>query len=156
MTLIVLDIDGVLAHSETFPLRDGLDGIWRYRKQLDPRCLERLQVLVQRTGAKVLLSSTWRRYQYSRDAVEVELERLGIEMVGVTTHIDLRDPETKLFLPSRGVEIQAWLDEHPEVERYVCLDDDWFDDHPLVHISGGTHSGGLQDWHVQEALSILS
>ena len=56
MKVIFLDIDGVLnseEYYESFP--DG-----EFIPPIDPVCVERLKRIVDRTGAKLILSSSWR------------------------------------------------------------------------------------------------
>ena len=83
-----------------------------------------LERLLERTAAKVVLSSTWR---YDPAGVFSAKQR-GISFIDVTP--DLPDKP-------RCVEILAWLEKHPNVNRFVVIDDedDELDDLPLFQPS---------------------
>jgi Swiss Army Knife RNA repair-like protein len=106
--IIFLDVDGVLNKEASFgPNKTSL--------VLDPHCCSRFLTLVEETGAKVVLSSTWR---YSDDAVQA----LRDMQILNNTHEDWATPQ---FLSSRprGHEIASWLEDHPDITRFVILDD---------------------------------
>lgn len=64
---------------------------------------------------KIVISSTW-RYDY-----EVAVKSLYNSGLSKDVEIVGRTPRLNGI---RGNEIQAYLDEHPEVEKFVILDDD--------------------------------
>jgi hypothetical protein len=103
--VIFLDIDGVLA-----PIRH-----WDRYGDLDPACIHVLNEVVARSGAAVVVSSTWR---YGRTAAELEamLHAAGFAGSVVDT--------TPTGVPGgrRGDEISAWLAGH-DVSAYVIIDD---------------------------------
>lgn len=103
--VIFLDIDGVLA-----PIRQ-----WDRYGELDPRCIEVLNEIVTRSGADVVVSSTWR---YGKTAAELQeiLDAAGFAGRVVDT--------TPTGTPgaSRGDEIAAWLAQN-RVSGYVIIDD---------------------------------
>src|SRR3954467_2488060 len=113
MKVIFLDIDGVLNCKNTSNPR-------KFPYVVDPRLLKRLKRLLDRTGAKVVLSSTW-RYD---PAGLFSARHAGIPFVGVTPDMPRR--------PRRD-EVLAWLSGHPRVKRYVIIDDedDGLDELPL-------------------------
>lgn len=91
---------------------------------MDPTLLERLKGVLNRTGAKVVLSSTWRV-----DPVGVlAAKQLGVPFIDVTPD----QPDA----PRCG-EITSWLNAHPEVVRYAVVDDssDCLDELPLFQPS---------------------
>jgi hypothetical protein len=128
MKIIFLDIDGVLNNEEWFASKEFSKGEENYSGFLDhdnpqdqinfwkhyisPILAQRVKDIVEATGAKIVLSSSWRRSNYSIDVLKL----FGIECVDMTT----RDRGKIL---TRGEEIQEWLDKHPEVENYIILDD---------------------------------
>jgi hypothetical protein len=124
MKVIFLDIDGVLNCKKTPNPRD-LPYI------VDAKLLARLNSLLERTGAKVVLSSTWR----------VDPIGLYAAKYWKIPHIDVCPdmPES-----TRYSEVLAWLSQHPEVTRYAVIDDecDELDDLPLFQPSAKT---GLTD-----------
>jgi hypothetical protein len=117
MRVIFLDIDGVLNCKET-PNPRKLPYI------VDPKLLDRLNRLIERTGAKVVLSSTW-RYD---PAGLFSAERWGIPFIDVIPDMPER--------PRRD-EILTWLKAHPTADRFAVIDDedDELDDLPLFQPS---------------------
>ena len=71
--------------------------------------------IIQATGCKVVLSSTWRLFEESRKEVAKQV----CEFIDVTPRLF-----SGIYAPKeRGHEIKQWLDQHPEVTRYAILDD---------------------------------
>lgn len=124
MKVIFLDIDGVLnnVRSNTF------GELWN-ESGWDHACIANLIATLDSTKAKIVISSTW-RLLFSKE----ELEAMFLKRFGFELPIIGRTPTPKEFDRvrfsevvegvSRGKEIQVWLDRHPEVERFVILDDD--------------------------------
>lgn len=110
MNVIFLDVDGVLN-------MHGSGGLFT----LNRKRLQLLDKLVKDTNAVVVVSSTWRiDFQHMRKLRNV-LGYRGIKIIGVTDQLGLSANGGRYY---RGHEIQKWLDEHPEVNNYVILDDD--------------------------------
>jgi hypothetical protein len=115
MKLIFLDVDGVLS---TFGMR-GL-------------CGERLDLfadVVRRTGAEVVLSSTWRypHCQEQRLRLQQELGKRGVELFGETPMAQEISGSSLLQATMRGDEIQAYLtacQRRHAIEAFAILDDD--------------------------------
>lgn len=146
MRFLFLDIDGVLNAQSDFVKKgfyrkknaphvhttDGevYNGISQYR-------VARLRKIIDATGAKVVLSSSWKSFyvQYKvgghdegvgRYLVK-SLARKGVEIFDTTKNTELKGQYR------RGYGIVNWLrrwnKEHPDdpVEGFVILDDEWFD-----------------------------
>lgn len=136
MKFIFLDIDGVLNY-------EGYGRCTRSGARfVDPVLIKRLKKIIEGTGAKVVLSSTWRKGVYdmragrnntadARDAEELlaELGRYGIEIFDVTPVCGLipRGEEIKLYLDGwtgEAVESFAILDDlpimYPYDDRLIC------------------------------------
>jgi hypothetical protein len=120
MKVIFLDIDGVLNCKKT-PNPRKLPHI------VDRTLLARFMRLVEQTGAKVVLSSTW-RYD---PAGLFSAKHWGIPFVDITPDMSNR--------PRRD-EILTWLKKHPKVTRFVVIDDDddELDQLPLFQPSAAT------------------
>jgi hypothetical protein len=120
MKVIFLDIDGVLNCKNTSNPR-------KFPYIVDPKLLNRLKRLLQRTGAKVVLSSTWR---YDPAGI-FSAKHWGIPFVDLIPDMPKK--------PRRD-EILAWLKRHPNVERFVVIDDedDELDQLPLFQPSAST------------------
>jgi hypothetical protein len=120
MKVIFLDIDGVLNCNSTSNPR-------KFPYIVDPKLLKRLKRLLERTGAKVVLSSTWR---YDPAGI-FSAKHWGIPFVDVIPDMPKK--------PRRD-EILAWLKRHSKVDRFVVIDDedDELDQLPLFQPSAST------------------
>ena len=116
---IFVDVDGVLNCSTTIR---RLNCCFEFNF-VDTRKVLRLRDIVERTGAKLVLSSTWR---FGADPKAFWLEREALREL-VAEFRRLRCPlwfDTTPYLPStkRWQEINAWLILH-DVEDFIILDD---------------------------------
>lgn len=152
MKVIFCDVDGVLNEDST-PTRTKNRYIF-----IDQDKLLRLKRIVDATGAKIVLSSTWRydhdKPEYNGDFLELQdaFHNVGLEFFSYT-------PVDSLGL-RRGMEIKAWLGVHRgEVDRFVILDDELFDyeERGLLPMLVKTDFGygGLTDELAQEAIDLL-
>ena len=118
--VIFLDIDGVICTA----LSTRLSGLLRLppeRQIFDPVALFWLRWLVRRSGAEIVLCSSW------RDALTVDdpLCRAFIRNLYdslARNRTPIADAAPQLPSGDKGEEILAWLTEHPG-RRYVVLDD---------------------------------
>ena len=109
MKILFLDIDGVVNCVTTFQRHRGAIGI-------DPEMAFRIGQIVIATGCEIVLSSTWRLFEPSREEVRKQ----------VYPFIDVTPNMPKFGgaeMCERGYEIKDWLDRHPEVKKYAILDD---------------------------------
>lgn len=141
--VIFLDIDGVLNHGD-FCAETPNRTIEAY--PLDKKALTRLKTIVDETNADIVLSSSWRMVRQLKQAVKENLALFDMEFIGVTS----------CLYKERGYEIQKYLDEHPEIEQFVILDDDADMVHLMPHLVQTTWDHGLLDEHVAKAIEILS
>ena len=125
---------------------------------IDDRAIANLNRVVEETGCKVVLSSSWRSSRESDNAfIEYifKLKGFKYELYDVTPRIWVKE-----FGTQRGEEIQLWMDkesEKNEIESYVILDDD-SDMLPkqmsnFIHVDGQV---GLIDKDVFKAIKILN
>jgi hypothetical protein len=117
MKVIFLDIDGVLNCAKTRNPR-------KFPYVLDRRLLRRLTRLLDRTGAKVVLSSSWR------------LDPVGL-LAAKYWGLSFLDVLPDKPRSPRRTEILAWLSDHPRVRRFAVIDDedDGLDELPLFQPS---------------------
>lgn len=121
---IFTDIDGVLNCSKTTK-RLAVDNRFTF---VDTRKVLRLRDIVERTGAQLVLSSSWRHGILPSGLF---LDKMAyIELVEEFRR--LRCPiwtDVTPYLPKakRWQEINAWLMLHPEVDEFIILDD-WYDE----------------------------
>ena len=118
--VIFLDIDGVVCTT----LSTRLSALLRLpmeRQLFDPIALFWLRWLARRTGAEIVLCSSW------RDALTVD-DPLCRAFIGnlygrlARNGTPIADAAPRLPSGDKGEEILAWLAEHPG-RRYVVLDD---------------------------------
>jgi hypothetical protein len=178
MNVLFLDVDGVL-NSEAFlrkldeqhrqlghtepssPKHETTCTCYRLENQIDRDAVARLNRLVAQTGAKIVVSSSWRLLL---DPPELHRVLAGhglvAEIIGETPD-GPNDPEIRAELSDsdrifRGHEIDAWLRKHPEVERWVILDDSGdmvMHKNRLVQTDA---QEGLLDEHVDLAIRVMS
>ena len=115
----MLDIDGVLLDNSHYKyLCDNKKSTRdRYGFLYDPKCVERLNEISDKTCAKIVISSSWRM-----SGLKVMQE--CFKHRGITGDvIDCTPIGTidKMFL-TRGHEIDEWLSKN-EVEKFVIIDD---------------------------------
>lgn len=159
MKVIFLDVDGVLNSTEdmmAYLERTGKKSAGLY-EEVELRALKLLKEIVDKTGAEIVVSSSW-RYGWTNKHLELGGELLtklkdrlgdvGLRIIGTTPILHCTD---------RGDEIRDWLERHPEVESFVILDDDSdmceFTETNLVKT---TNSRGLREEHVIKAIEILN
>jgi hypothetical protein len=133
ISVVFLDIDGVLNHCDTrnVPPTDAEP----LPIPIAPECMARLNRLIAETGAKIVISSSWRKAVRWQD-LGPALMRHGLvaDVIGETPDLVndavwLANWQVRKGAPftyerlERGWEIGEWLAEHPEVTAFVILDD---------------------------------
>ena len=126
MKVIFLDIDGVLNTSKTFIERKKhweKTGIWTI--EIDEFRVEYLKQIIDETGAKVVLSSTWKKDFENVDGKIIPIHEKGEGLLNILNkyNIELYDILKKYSLPREDL-ITIWLNEHPNVESFVIIDDE--------------------------------
>lgn len=148
MKVIFLDFDGVLNSHKWIGANQHLfetDRLFMHR-DVDPEAVERLNRIVDATGAEVVVSSTWRRMN-SRGMLQFILRKHGFN--GFVKDV------TPILGTRRGFEIQQWLDEHGPVESFTIIDDDSDMEHLMDKLVKTSFDDGLQDRHVEQAIAML-
>ena len=148
MKVIFLDIDGVLNTTRS-RYKNGMD-------EITPELVRNLRGLLVYTGAKIVISSTWRLpdvvgYDPLVDRLESEFGMDPECFVGQT-------PDLSMDGLLRGDEISSWLRDHPEVTQYVILDDVVEDllDEQFHNIVECNESQGFDLVALAEATKILT
>ena len=119
MKVIFLDVDGVLNSEHIFKKehqRYKRTHQVRVDKDLDKRFVKNLRWLVKKTGAKIVLSSSWRGAVKANKNHHLNkmFNKYGLEIYDYTPTINIE----------RGIEIQEWLNHHMDVTNIVILDDE--------------------------------
>ena len=132
MNILFLDVDGVLNSERSFMA--GGERIKQYsidnpndpyflkitKCTIDPVAVDLVNRVCKTGDAKIVVSSTHRKHFADNGnklvAMKEYFSDLGIKpeyIIGWTENLST----------PRGIEIQDWLERHPETERYVILDD---------------------------------
>lgn len=150
MKIIFLDFDGVL-NSEKYVRNCGHFGVI-----LDPSRMLLLKQLVTATDAKIVLSTSWREH-WDTDKSKCNETGLFINEIFAEHNLSIYDKTPKLS-SDRESEIKMWLDNHPDTEGFVVLDDaflsaDYLKDH---FVKTSNYRDGLSEENIKEAIKILS
>lgn len=144
MKIIFLDFDGVLSH-------------YNSGYNIDPEKVELLLKIVEETGAKIVISSSWRY-----NTVELTKKKLGDlsffeHTIDVTPRLTYVVDGGYHSVP-RGEEIKCWLKKHKNIDNYVILDDEVNDMlfYQKDHIVETDMYTGLSEKHVKQAIKILN
>jgi len=135
--ILFLDVDGVL-HSY-FAKNDSQ----LFRKD----CMQRLKTIVDQTGCKIVLSSSWRQTPEGRATVNEQLANYGIDNIIDSTRIFYNEY-------NRHTDIQDWVKKHP-TDRWIALDD--LPMHQLgAHYIGTAPEDGITDDDMERAIRQLN
>lgn len=122
MKVIFLDFDGVITTHKS-----------QYR--LDKEKMKLVKYICRKTGAKIVITSSWRRRTLEDTINDItDTSKWSVptpfipinKVVGVTSRMySFKYDDTKhhYTLP-RGVEIERYLRENEDIDKYVILDDD--------------------------------
>ena len=112
MKVIFLDIDGVVCLHKDKKNWDNDEEVF------DEDCCKRLKEIMQATGSKLVLSSSWRLFPESIRSMFRQFKLFGITKENFLGRTPLRD--------ERGDEIMAYLKKRPRIETFVAVDDEPF------------------------------
>lgn len=109
--ILFLDIDGVLNSRRTSVAFNGyphsFDGT--DMAKFDHVAIALIQQLCHETDCSIVLSSDWRLTNTAHEAANA----LDLPIMDITPNLNVK----------RGLEINAWLSDHPEVTTYAIVDD---------------------------------
>lgn len=156
MKIIFLDIDGVL-NSMSYHVSEKYSS--NTNDIIDDKAMIVLKTIVENTGAKIVLSSSWR--DYKTDSVLAnylvnKFSKYGLSIYDSTCHVD----------GYRPYEINLWLETHTNIDEYLIIDDDFFVDEyaeynldmhliQTYYISENKEEGLLAS-HIDPAIRILN
>lgn len=158
MSIIFLDIDGVLNSAHNWP-----------ENNLDDRLITNLKTIIDETNAEIVLSSSWKNFF---DENVNTTHKLGLELLrafnekGLTIK-DITPYPASRYTSKRGLEIKTYIETH-EIDNYVVIDDDEFSDFKdtidmtrFIKTESGTSltsakDEGLTEQLAQKAISILN
>ena len=118
---------------KSYNYRDFIEklNIQGIQSEIDVEKIKLLKRALDETGAKVVLSSSWR---YTRKAQNLK---------ELLANFEIYTESTPYIHGKRGLEIKQWLLDNPEVEDFVILDDEIFESYDeellkkLIKISNG-------------------
>lgn len=146
MKVIFLDFDGVI----TIPPK------W-YLKADKIKLIKRI---VDETTAKIVVSSSWRMQtvEETRKSMVYKEKRCPRNKMLYWLIDNLYDVTPWVGLGNgRGGEIQQYLNDHPEIDNYVIIDDDgdmW--DSQLYHFVQTNYEDGITETEAIRAIKVLN
>ncbi len=157
MKIVFLDFDGVINSRKWFnSLHDKSkeDALILVETDeiFDPSAVELINQLIEKTEAKVVVSSSW-RINHTLEELNKILKEFGARFEAIDVTLRLYE--------ERGIEIQTYLDylssKNENVESFVIIDDDSDMAHfrNTKHFIKTTFQDGFTEWHLEEALKVL-
>lgn len=140
MNVIFLDFNGVLDTYEEMDI-------------INKDNLLRLKKIVDETDSKIVISSSLKNNSYNEGVYTNNLvkylinplKEVGIEVIGITPNKDTREEE-----------ITEYLVNHPEINNFLILDDEYeFNKYKNNFIKLDYLGNGLEDKHINKAIKIL-
>jgi len=141
--VLFLDFDGPMIPRRAYYLPKQTLIVSKF----DPVAVALLNSVLDETGAKLVISSTWGKQ--GKDIVKPTLEENGISWNRV--HEDWVTP--RKFSSTREMEIKMWLDKHRDITHWASLDDENLElDGRNVKVS---FDDGVQMCHYHKLLELL-
>jgi len=139
--VLFLDIDGPMIPTRAACLSNS--GIWC---KFDPVAVRLINILLKETGAKIVISSSWRTSGVSYVSLALELNGIDSAHLHIDWMIGKRGDGVCSSSKGRAQKIKNWLGGHPEVTHYASLDDMYLEGVNNVQVST---SNGLmwEDYH---------
>ncbi len=157
MKILMLDCDGVINHHAVYAECAKRPGQTKPEDWVDQSRVALVNEICTRTGAVIVVSSSWREYLKGWKGVRdvLALRGLTAEVVG---HTLLMEDRHKLgwYDGNRWSEIKHWLTEHPEVTHWAVLEDALVADIPPENLVQTRITVGLTREGVERAVAILT
>lgn len=165
---LFLDFDGVLntGNYARKMKREGIDPFDEFGAMFAPEAIANLKHIVELTGCKIILSTTWRNEGIMRMRDLWKQRGLPGEIFSMTPILlstsfqDAMNSEM-MGMPLReakALEINAWLYQYASKDyQYVILDDeDYFFPNQQEHLVLTDEEEGLTEQKAQKAICILN
>lgn len=152
--IIFLDFDGVMdtSYYDLILHKNGLSGNDSFGVVFDPNCVRNLKEIIDRTGADIVVSSSWKHFMTYKDFLDM-WEYRGLP--GFVTDVTPTPPIRR----NRGDEIDAWLEDCREECRYAIIDDfdgSNFNPHQIEHLFVVNPYWGLDEDTAKRVVDHLS
>ena len=153
MKVIFLDFDGVMdtAYYGHVLGKEGLSCCDEFGAVFDPDCVKNLKEIVDKTGAEIVVTSSWKSLMSYEELFKM-WEQRGLP--GCVIDMTPSSSECR----HRGDEIDAWLKECKDECQYVILDDideSNFNEHQLSRLIVVNPYHGLDKEVVERAIMKL-
>ena len=164
MNYIFLDIDGVMNNRIDWMQKvDNKSEKFSGHRMFCDEAWEMLSEVVQKTGAKVVLSSSWRIGFYEReDGIILNKNNPHAEMLMnyfYQYNIPLAGLTTKVY-DLRGIQIQEYVQENfTKDDKWIVLDDEEFDIRDLIpkeQFIKTEFETGLQQHHCEQIIRYFN
>ena len=154
MKYLFLDIDGVLNSYKYDKERDIMT-----TNNIDGTRLDLVKEIVDKTGAKIILTSTWRKHWEKSETfcdevgkdLNATFKAHGLEIYDKTPNIDFLD---------RAVEVEAYLSDKKDDLEAFCIVDDmmyaWDNLSPFFVKTNPRVGYGLMPNHVEKIIKLLN
>lgn len=154
MKIIFLDFDGVMdtSYYDHILNKKGLPGSDSFGIIFDPKSVRNLKEIIDKTGADIVVSSSWKYFMTYKDFLDMWKYRGLPGFVTDVTPI----PSVRR---NRGDEIDAWLTECNEECQYVIIDDldgSNFNEHQLSRLLVVNPFCDIDENIVERAIALLS
>ncbi len=164
--IIFLYIDGVLNTKYWYSQMDRNAPKDQYGYGFDPKSVANLAQIIEKTGAEIVISSSWKELGLSELRNMWKERKLPGKIIDVTPNYmsdeillnaDFNDTDLD-HLYIRGYEIKGWLKIHgADVSHYVIIDD--MDDvlpEQQSYLVQTDPEIGISDWDAKMAIMILN
>lgn len=149
-SVLFLDFDGVMdtAYYDLYLTKHGMEEKDRFGVVFDPDCVRNLAKIIGNTGADIVVSSTWKYFMSLDDFHEMwNYRKLPGKVIGMTPNV----------AGERGVQINAWLNEH-SVDNHAIIDDldaDNFTSSQIPHLFIANPYTGLDEDTADRIIDFL-
>ena len=162
--IIFLDIDGVINTKEWHSKMTKDTPKDEYGYAFDPIAVANLAHIIDKTGADIVISSSWKFYGVPKLREMWKKRNLPGTILDITPNtisdemlLNANLDEFQLGV-CRGNEIKEWLSRHEDIiSNYVIIDD--FDDmlsEQEDHVVLTESLIGITDWDAEKAIKILN
>lgn len=158
MKIIFLDVDGVLNSMTHYEKVKNIT-----KDPLDSSCVHLLGEIVRASGAKIVLTSTWRG-GWEKDPDQCHLQGQILNRYFQKEGLEIYDKTPNLIVmdgTARCQEIRRWIQSCPyKIESYIIIDDGDFkwQKYGLAHrwIQTDFQKNGLEEGQKEECIQLLN
>ena len=159
MRIIFLDIDGVLNDLNFDSSNPG--------KFFRPEAVQTLADIVHQTGAKIVLSSTWKHIKDCSKEKYPDAFRQWQQLINTLAVYNLEIFDTTPNInTNRPLEISEWLKTHDDISSWVSIEDDFppkdyakygYENHLFrtEYFVPPNYIGGLKTEHIPQILQMF-